>query len=184
MERLVSLRAVCTAFAITAASAPVIARQLPPEAESKIMVLPAVPTGISLESGDDRASTETQVPLTPRRTQAGHASYYANRFHGRKTASGRIYRKEAYTAAHRTLPMGSWVKVTNTRNSKSVIVQVNDRGPYVRRRVIDLSRAAASDLGMLRSGTAPVRLEVLPAELAQAARLELADGARIVSGEN
>ncbi|MGB0126100.1 MAG: septal ring lytic transglycosylase RlpA family protein [Rhodocyclaceae bacterium] len=184
MERLVSLRAVCAAFAITAASAPVVARQLPPEAESKFMELPPAPAGVSPESGDDRAPVETFVPLAPRKAQAGHASFYANRFHGRRTASGRIFRNDAYTAAHRTLPMGAWVKVTNTRNSRSVIVQITDRGPYVRRRIIDLSRVAAGDLGMLRSGTAPVRVEVVPAELAQAPRLNLADGTTIASRDN
>lgn len=175
MERLASLRAVCAAFAITAASAPVVARQLPPEADSKILELPSVPAGVSPEAGDDRAPSETILPLSPRKTQAGHASYYANRFQGRRTASGRIFRNDAYTAAHRTLPMGSWVKVTNTRNSRSVIVQITDRGPYVRRRIIDLSRVAAGDLGMLRSGTAQVRLEVIPAAVAKTPKLALAD---------
>jgi rare lipoprotein A (peptidoglycan hydrolase) len=184
MERLASLRAVCAAFAITAASAPVVARQLPPEADSKFVELPPAPAGVSPELGDDRAAVETFIPLTQRRVQAGHASFYASRFQGRRTASGRIFRNDAYTAAHRTLPMGSWVKVTNTRNNRSVIVQITDRGPYVGRRIIDLSRIAAGDLGMLRSGTAHVRLEVVPAAVAKAPRLDLADAGEAARRDN
>lgn len=91
----------------------------------------------------------------------GGASYYANRFAGRRTASGERYRPGALTAAHRTLRFGTRVRVTNLRNGRSVVVRINDRGPFHRRRVIDLSRAAAQRIGMIRSGTARVRLEVL-----------------------
>jgi rare lipoprotein A len=93
---------------------------------------------------------------------SGTASYYADRFHGRKTASGRPYFKEAKTAAHRSLPLGTWVRVSNERNGNSVVVQVTDRGPFSGNRVIDLSYAAAADLDMLHQGIAPVRLDVLP----------------------
>jgi rare lipoprotein A len=93
---------------------------------------------------------------------SGTAAYYANRFHGRKTSSGHLYDKNAMTAAHRSIPLGTWVRVTHQRNGNSVVVQVNDRGPFAGKRIIDLSLAAATDLGMLRKGTAPVLLEVLP----------------------
>lgn len=91
----------------------------------------------------------------------GEASYYASGFEGRPTASGEPYRGRALTAAHRTLPFGTRVKVTNLANGRSVEVRVNDRGPFHRRRVIDLSRAAAERLGMVRRGRAPVEVRVL-----------------------
>jgi rare lipoprotein A len=91
----------------------------------------------------------------------GLAAYYSDRLDGRKTASGQVFDQSKLTAAHPTLPFGTMVKVTNTRNNRSVVVRINDRGPTHAGRVIDLSRAAASKLGMLRSGLAPVKLEVV-----------------------
>jgi rare lipoprotein A len=91
----------------------------------------------------------------------GLAAYYSDRLDGRKTASGQAFDQSKLTAAHPTLPFGTMVKVTNTRNNRSVVVRINDRGPTQAGRVIDLSRAAASKLGMLRSGLAPVKLEVV-----------------------
>ena len=91
----------------------------------------------------------------------GTASYYAARFHGRKTASGKIYDENQLTAAHRTLPFGTRVRVTNIKNDRSVVVTINDRGPFNRRRVIDLSRHAAEVLGFVEAGTARVALEIL-----------------------
>lgn len=88
----------------------------------------------------------------------GMASWYGPGFSGRKTASGERFNPKALTAAHRTLPFGSSVKVTNVENGKSVIVRVNDRGPFSRGRIIDLSKAAAAKIGLLRSGTARVSL--------------------------
>ena len=96
-----------------------------------------------------------------RRAEVGLASYYAPRYHGARTASGRIQNDNALTAAHRTLPFGSRVRVTNLRNGSSVVVTVIDRGPFVRGRIIDVSRHAARELGFLREGTARVRVEVL-----------------------
>ena len=93
--------------------------------------------------------------------QKGVASYYADRFHGRKTASGKRYNKQALTAAHKTLPLGTKVRVTNVRNGESVDVEITDRGPFVKGRVIDLSKAAANELGMVGSGLAQVRLEII-----------------------
>lgn len=92
---------------------------------------------------------------------SGMAGYYSNRFQGKKTASGRIYDKNGMTAAHRSLPLGTWVRVTHQRNGNKVVVQITDRGPFFGSRLIDLSRAAATDLDMLHSGIAPVRLEVV-----------------------
>lgn len=97
----------------------------------------------------------------------GLAASYSDRFNGRKTASGQIFDQNALTGAHRTLPFGTKVKVTNARNNRSVVVRINDRGPTQPARVIDLSRAAAAKLAMRRAGLVPVTLEVIakaPAE--------------------
>lgn len=94
--------------------------------------------------------------------ESGNASYYANRFHGRKTASGILYHKDSLTCAHRTFPFGTLLKVTNPKNNKSVIVKVTDRGPFTKNCIIDLSYAAAKELGILRSGIAYVELKEWP----------------------
>ena len=94
----------------------------------------------------------------------GRASYYGRRFAGRQTASGERFNPSAYTAAHRTLPFGSRIRVTNLHNDREVVVRINDRGPYAHGRIIDLSRAAAQALGFIHAGTAAVRLELLPDE--------------------
>lgn len=101
--------------------------------------------------------------------QIGVASWYGKLFQGKETASGERYNMNALTCAHRTLPLGSLVRVTNLRNDKSVVVRVNDRGPVPENRVIDLSYAAAGFLGLRHSGTAPVRIELIQtnAQLAQ-----------------
>mgnify|MGYP001813541560 CR=1 FL=1 len=92
--------------------------------------------------------------------EEGLASYYADSLHGNSTASGEPYDKDALTAAHRTLAFGTRVKVSNLDNDLSVTVVINDRGPHVKSRIIDVSGAAARELDMLDSGTAKVRLEV------------------------
>ncbi|QSN61324.1 MULTISPECIES: septal ring lytic transglycosylase RlpA family protein [unclassified Caballeronia] len=102
--------------------------------------------------------------------QKGKASWYGRWFHGRKTASGEKFDMNAMTAAHRTLPLASWVRVTNESNHKTVVVKINDRGPYVRGRVIDLSYAAAAALGMRGVGTQKVKIEGLTQQEARAAR--------------
>jgi rare lipoprotein A len=91
--------------------------------------------------------------------QSGIASWYANRFQGHRTASGERYDLHALTAAHRTLPLGSYVRVTAVTSARSVVVRINDRGPYTRGRVIDLSYAAAAALDLPRAGTLLVRIE-------------------------
>ena len=93
--------------------------------------------------------------------QAGLASWYGPGLYGRRTASGTVHTGAALTAAHRSLPFGTRVRVTNLRNGRTVVVVVDDRGPFVRGRVVDLSLAAARRLGMVRDGVVPVRLEVV-----------------------
>lgn len=92
--------------------------------------------------------------------EEGDASYYAGSFHGRRTASGEKYDKNALTAAHRTLPFGTYVRVTELSSGRAVVVRINDRGPFKAGRVIDLSERAARELGFLAKGVAAVRLEV------------------------
>jgi rare lipoprotein A len=93
--------------------------------------------------------------------EKGVASYYANKFHGRKTANGEKYNKNELTAAHKRIPFNSVVKVTNLDNGKSVIVRVNDRGPYAKGRVLDLSLKGAQELEMTQKGTARIQLEIV-----------------------
>lgn len=92
---------------------------------------------------------------------SGVASYYGKRFHGRPTASGEPFDMHAYTAAHRTLPFGSRVKVTNPSTGKTVVVRINDRGPFTRGRTIDLSRRAAEEIGLIARGHGTVELALL-----------------------
>jgi rare lipoprotein A len=91
----------------------------------------------------------------------GIASYYAHEFDGKPTANGEVYDMHQLTAAHRTLPFNSLVRVTNQQTGESVVVRINDRGPFKNDRVIDLSLAAAQRIGLIAQGTGPVRLEVL-----------------------
>ena len=119
--------------------------------------------------GPDRPGYDRDMGQYPDKTAAqaagfeetGNISYYADKFHGRKTASGARFDKNAMTAAHRTLPFGTKVEVTNLGNGKSVIVEVNDRGPYSEDRILDVSPAAARKLGMMGTGTAKARVVVL-----------------------
>lgn len=109
------------------------------------------------------------VPAKPGYRQVGIASWYGDRHQGRMTASGQIFDQNRLTAAHRTLPLDTKARVTNLENGRSVEVTVNDRGPYIRGRVIDLSARAARELGMTRRGLALVRIEVLSPETASSA---------------
>jgi len=92
---------------------------------------------------------------------SGVVSWYGGKFHGRKTASGERYDKNELTAAHKSLPFGTKVKVTNTRNGKSVVVEINDRGPFVKSRVLDLSQAAFSEIGHTNTGVMHVEYEII-----------------------
>lgn len=95
------------------------------------------------------------------KSQKGTASFYARDFHGRRTANGETFNMEKLTAAHPTLPFGTFVRVTNLSNGKDVVVRINDRGPYVKGRIIDLSKSAAREIGLLRPGIAEVKVEPL-----------------------
>jgi rare lipoprotein A len=100
-------------------------------------------------------------PGSGSRVYYGKASYYGKQFHGRKTASGETFNMHALTAAHRNFPFGTVCKVVNASNGKSVIVTINDRGPFVQGRILDLSYGAAERIGGLREGVMTVRIEVL-----------------------
>ena len=100
-------------------------------------------------------------PIPARKFQVGRASWYGRLFQYKKTASGEPYDMHDFTAAHRTLPLGSWVKVTNLKNDKSVMVRINDRGPVLKSRILDLSYGAALILGMDGDGIAKVRLDLI-----------------------
>lgn len=93
--------------------------------------------------------------------EIGIASWYGKKFHGKKTANGETYNMYAMTAAHKTLPIGTWVKVHNLDNKKKIVVRLNDRGPFIRGRIIDLSYAGAKRIGIVESGTARVRITSL-----------------------
>ena len=119
---------------------------------------------ILLKSAKNTANPEnisSEQTYLAQAVRNGKASWYGPGFHGRRTANGEVFNQNALTAAHRSLPFGTRVRVTNVNNGRSVVVRINDRGPFTRGRVIDLSTAAANSLGMIHHGVAPVRLEVL-----------------------
>lgn len=104
---------------------------------------------------------DTAIPVSAGYTEQGEASWYGVPFHGRQASNGEIYDMNKLTAAHRTLPFETMVKVTNERNGKSTVVRITDRGPFVNNRIIDLSYAAAREIESIGPGVVPVRLEVL-----------------------
>lgn len=119
-------------------------------------------TALSLGAFPLSTATPTaQEIVTIVQTVSGAASWYGGKFHGRRTANGETYNMHALTAAHPNLPFGTEVLVTNEINGKSVIVRINDRGPFVGNRVIDLSHAAANRIGMVNDGVARVKLEII-----------------------
>lgn len=139
--------------------------------------LAVVTAGVVLLAGcHHKRSVRVAPPPAPpaaaevQANEEGLASWYGHPYHGRASSSGEIYDMEQMTAAHRTLPFGAWVRVHDLDNQQSVDVRINDRGPFVDGRVIDLSHAAARAIGMIGPGTARVRLEILsvPAELTPA----------------
>ena len=111
-----------------------------------------------------KASTDGAAAATPvvAKSETGLASYYHDKYHGRQTASGEIFNTQQFTAAHRTLPFGTKVRVTLLDSRRSVVVRINDRGPFVSGRVIDLSRAAARELGIEKAGLAKVSVVIIP----------------------
>lgn len=120
----------------------------------KLIVSAFALTTLALSSTNLSASNTTKLFK-----QQGVASWYGGQFHGRTTASGEKFNMHSLTAAHRTLPLGTLVMVTNKANGKTVTVKINDRGPYSGNRVIDLSKAAAKELNMVSSGVANVKIE-------------------------
>jgi rare lipoprotein A len=130
------------------------------EVETKMDMAPAAERMVALESAvadlDDPVLTESYETIGQ-----GEASYYGAELAGNRTASGERFNPQGLTAAHRSLPLGTKLRVTNLNNGRSVIVRVNDRGPFVRSRIIDVSLGAAREIEMVRSGKAQVKLEIL-----------------------
>jgi len=110
-----------------------------------------------------KVSKPSKTTASPkyRSSQIGYTSYYAHKFHGRPTASGEIYDMNGLSAAHRELPLGTIIRVTHLGNGKSVVVKVNDRGPFVEGRILDLSLGAAKKLDMVNEGVARVKIEIV-----------------------
>ena len=162
---------------LTLANLPVFTRNAPTSGEERfssaafgVSASPRVANGLSIRRGGgvDKVGRPYTVrgvtyhpTANPRRVQEGRASWYGEAFHGRKTANGEIYDMNHLTAAHKTMPLPSYARVTNLANGKSVVVRVNDRGPFSNNRIIDLSKRAAYMLDYIRQGTAEVRVEYL-----------------------
>ena len=130
------------------------------------LLLSGCSAGARAQRGDDpmaglQGASKIEGPDGRTHHLVGMASWYGERFHGRQTASGEVYDMHAMTAAHKTLPFGTIVRVTEVETRKTVVVRVTDRGPFVDGRVIDLSYAAARDLGMIQAGVVRVRVDVL-----------------------
>lgn len=132
-----------------------------PQTDTAIESSPAALISTSPEFCDEPPIIMLPAPSPPLFMETGLASWYGAKHHGKRTASGEVFDQNKFTAAHRTLPWGSIVKVTNLANRQSVELRINDRGPYGRGRIIDVSRAAARVLGMTRSGVARVRVELI-----------------------
>ena len=170
-----SWRAACLSLAAAAlvaypatASTPAVLEDgiTPAEFEQSFDALPVATTDVApsahavdLDTFD--APIEPEPETTGQSLGTGIASYYGRKFHGRRTANGERFDMHGYTAAHKTLPFGTKLLVTNPRTGKSVTVRVNDRGPFTPGRTIDLSRAAAEDLGIVRAGHGRVELALL-----------------------
>jgi len=114
--------------------------------------------GCATQAPPTAVTPSAPQPAEPQEIARGLASWYGEGFHGRTTASGEPFDLKALTAAHRTLPIGSRVRVRNLKTGQEVVVRINDRGPHIGGRIIDLSRAAAAQIGLLGSGVAPVAL--------------------------
>ena len=135
----------------------------PADAAASAAVIELVPLQPTAEVTAPAPALEDPAPSAPQDTVIGRgsASYYAAKFNGRRTASGERFDNADMTAAHRTLPFGSLVRVTNPANGRSVVVRINDRGPFTRGRMIDVSRAAAEELGLVARGHATVELALV-----------------------
>lgn len=129
----------------------------------KQIPVPQEPPNVTTVSRTTTEPESVKEPETnvPGKVEFGIASYYGDKFHGRKTASGELYDKNMLTAAHKKLPFGTMCKVTNLANNKSVVVKINDRGPFVKGRIIDLSSKAYMTIGDISKGVIDVKLEVI-----------------------
>ncbi len=133
----------------------------------KRLIMGFAVAGLIALSPKSEARSPVAIELSPLaaipegKYQIGVASWYGQEFQGNTTASGEIFDSNAFTAAHLTLPFGTTIRVTNLKNSKNILLRVNDRGPHIGRRLIDVSWAAAKRLGFVHSGTTPVRVEVV-----------------------
>ena len=143
----------CVLFLSGCGARPRVANRPPP---------PIAPTATEAPRSDENAAI-APVPQGSGRTEEGRASWYGAPFHGRRASNGEIYDMYKLTAAHRTLPFGTVVRVTNLDNGKSTTVRITDRGPFVDNRIIDLSLAAAREIESVGPGVVPVRLEILSA---------------------
>ncbi len=132
-----------------------------PGSKTRTTTLTPHPARLSENTSTNSGQTNADTEVNRSGVITGHASYYGDEFQGRLTSSGEVFDQDLLTAAHRTLPFGTILRVTNTRNGRSVIVRVNDRGPFVDNRILDLSRAAAQKLDMLREGVAQITIAVL-----------------------
>ena len=137
-----------------------------------LLLLIACSSAPRYTSGNSKNSSAIKKPNSPRlntkssfntyrKTMKGVSSFYAEDFHGKLTANGEIYDMYGLTAAHKTLPLNTIVRVTNTFNNKSLILRINDRGPYVKGRILDCSYGAAKKLGFVNDGTTDVKIEVI-----------------------
>ena len=118
-------------------------------------------TAVCLLLGCAGGQSDAEFEPVSRDVETGKASYYSDSLHGNLTANGEIYDRNAWTAAHRTLPFGTWIRVRNLANGRSVRLRVNDRGPFVNGRIVDVSRRAAEMLDFVEEGLTEVTLEIL-----------------------
>jgi rare lipoprotein A len=131
----------------------------------RIVRLAGAALAVGAGAACDRVSTVGEAPYTCAEARSyrvqGTASWYGSYHHGRRTANGEVFNMNAHTAAHRRLPFGTRIRVQNLANGNSVVLVVNDRGPFIRGRILDVSRQAAEDLGFLRQGLTKVRITTI-----------------------
>ncbi len=139
----------------------------PPPPEKKTVVIPTGKQGPGFRPYVINGERYYPLPHSQGFVQTGEASWYGRKFHGRPTASGETYNMYQKTAAHKTLPLGTYVRVLNLRNRKQTVARVNDRGPFIKGRIIDLSYAAARDIGLVGPGVARVRVEALARQVGE-----------------
>ncbi len=147
------------------ACAPDTVRVHKPPPSEKLMVMPEPIEGVPLRSYDINGARYYPLPESWGFVQEGRASWYGEPFHGRPTSSGEIYNMNAKTAAHKTLPLGTYVEVVNQTNNRCTVVRINDRGPFVKGRIIDLSYKAGKEIGLIGPGVAEVTITALGKEV-------------------